>query len=210
MNDGLGNCKFFFFFVSKSSLQSTMVKLEWQNAILKTSNGSAKFIPVKLDDCLMPELLLQTLYIDVYGKGIENAIKQMIDVINGNLKFQPQFQTYENVRSYLSEKTSHELTIKIQAESDMEPISRYAILVNNSESDISLKCLSDSMYSSGFTPHITLSTGLTCNAIGVTINRPTSPGFPVTLKLSSKSPIIFKGVMRAISEDEFKVIPIIA
>ena len=32
MNEGLTNCKFFFFFVSKNSLQSNMVKLEWQNA----------------------------------------------------------------------------------------------------------------------------------------------------------------------------------
>lgn len=29
MNEGLTNCKFFFFFVSKNSLQSNMVKLEW-------------------------------------------------------------------------------------------------------------------------------------------------------------------------------------
>lgn len=28
MNEGLTNCKFFFFFVSKNSLQSNMVKLE--------------------------------------------------------------------------------------------------------------------------------------------------------------------------------------
>ena len=48
MNEGLTNCKFFFFFVSKNSLQSNMVKLEWQNAILKASNGTAKLIPVKL------------------------------------------------------------------------------------------------------------------------------------------------------------------
>lgn len=83
MNEGLTNCKFFFFFVSKNSLQSNMVKLEWQNAILKASNGTAKLIPVKLDDCMMPALLLQTLYIDVFGKGLENAIRQMIDIING-------------------------------------------------------------------------------------------------------------------------------
>ena len=99
MNEGLTNCKFFFFFVSKNSLQSNMVKLEWQNAILKASNGTAKLIPVKLDDCMMPALLLQTLYIDVFGKGLENAIRQMIDIINGANTFSSLNQTYENVRA---------------------------------------------------------------------------------------------------------------
>jgi len=33
MNDGLTQCKLFFFFVSNNSLNSEMVKLEWQNAL---------------------------------------------------------------------------------------------------------------------------------------------------------------------------------
>lgn len=53
MNAGLDNCRFFFFFVSKKSLQSGMVKLEWQNALLKATKGETKVIPVKVDDVLM-------------------------------------------------------------------------------------------------------------------------------------------------------------
>ena len=127
MNEGLTNCKFFFFFVSKNSLQSNMVKLEWQNAILKASNGTAKLIPVKLDDCMMPALLLQTLYIDVFGKGLENAIRQMIDIINGANTFSSLNQTYENVRAYIKKNSSSEMLIEFRAETYMEPISRYAI-----------------------------------------------------------------------------------
>ena len=133
MNEGLTNCKFFFFFVSKNSLQSNMVKLEWQNAILKASNGTAKLIPVKLDDCMMPALLLQTLYIDVFGKGLENAIRQMIDIINGANTFSSLNQTYENVRAYIKKNSSSEMLIEFRAETYMEPISRYAILVKNEE-----------------------------------------------------------------------------
>ena len=33
MNDGLTQCKLFFFFVSNNSLNSEMVKLEWLNAL---------------------------------------------------------------------------------------------------------------------------------------------------------------------------------
>ena len=146
MNEGLTNCKFFFFFVSKNSLQSNMVKLEWQNAILKASNGTAKLIPVKLDDCMMPALLLQTLYIDVFGKGLENAIRQMIDIINGANTFSSLNQTYENVRAYIKKNSSSEMLIEFRAETYMEPISRYAILVKNEENDIIIKCESDAMF----------------------------------------------------------------
>lgn len=84
MNQGLGATTHFFFFVSKNSLQSKMVDLEWQNALLKSTKGELKFIPVKLDDCMMPQILLQTLYIDLFGKGFEVALRQIIDVVNGS------------------------------------------------------------------------------------------------------------------------------
>lgn len=68
IDKGLASCKFFFFFVSKNSLQSTFVKLEWQNAIIKATKEQAKLIPIKLDDCLMPGILLSTVYIDYFGQ----------------------------------------------------------------------------------------------------------------------------------------------
>jgi hypothetical protein len=54
MNEGLNKCKYFFFFVTKNSLQSKMVTLEWQNALMKKVSGGIKFIPIRLDDCTMP------------------------------------------------------------------------------------------------------------------------------------------------------------
>lgn len=207
MNEGLTNCKFFFFFVSKNSLQSNMVKLEWQNAILKASNGTAKLIPVKLDDCMMPALLLQTLYIDVFGKGLENAIRQMIDIINGANTFSSLNQTYENVRAYIKKNSSSEMLIEFRAETYMEPISRYAILVKNEENDIIIKCESDAMFTHGFNKDITLNNGLTCNALAAFSTRATSPGFPFKVKVISKTQIEFIGVMRAVSENEFRMIP---
>ncbi len=52
MNEGLANFRLFFFFVSNNSLNSYMVKLEWQNAVMKMSKGNAKLIPVRIDNCL--------------------------------------------------------------------------------------------------------------------------------------------------------------
>lgn len=39
MNEWLSNCKFFLFFISQNSLSSNMVKLEWQNALFRISQG---------------------------------------------------------------------------------------------------------------------------------------------------------------------------
>lgn len=54
MNEGLENCSLFYFFVSKNSMESFMVKLEWQNAVMKMSKGKAILIPVRIDDCILP------------------------------------------------------------------------------------------------------------------------------------------------------------
>lgn len=209
MNSGLSECKYFFFFVSKNSLQSNMVKLEWQNAIMKSSNGNAKLIPVKLDDCLMPAILLQTLYIDVYGRGLENAIRQMIDVINGTNTFVSNNQTYENVRGYMTQISDTESIIEFRAETYLEPISRYIVLLDNSKDDITTTCQSDGMFMNGFTTDLTLNNGIKYNAISVSTTRATSPGFPFTIKISSKNDLKIKGLMRAISENEYRGIPLI-
>lgn len=207
MNEGLSNCKFFFFFVSKNSLQSNMVKLEWQNAILKSSNGTAKLIPVKLDDCMMPALLLQTLYIDVFGKGLENAIRQMIDVINGANTFIASNQTYENIRGYITYKNPQNAIIEFRAETYLEPISRFLILLDNAKSEISTTCISDSMFMNGFTENVPLNNGEKYNVVSVSINRATSPGFPFKVELTSTTSLQIKGLMRATSEEEYNAIP---
>lgn len=207
MDEGLSKCKFFFFFVSKNSLQSNMVKLEWQNAIIKSTKAQAKIIPVKLDDCMMPSILLQTLYIDVYGKGMENAIRQMIDVINGRNTFVSSAQVYENIRGYVNEISNQKIEIEFRAETYLEPISRYAILIKNTEDDISYKCTSDGMFMNGFNSGIVLNNGISCNAVAITVNRATSPGFPVKVVLESKTELQFLGLMRAENAEKYRVIP---
>ena len=62
------------------------------------NNEDVKFIPIKLDDCLMSTIFKQTIYIDVYGQGQEFAIRQMIDIVNGNNTFKSGVQQFENIR----------------------------------------------------------------------------------------------------------------
>lgn len=207
MNEGLSNCKYFFFFVSKNSLQSNMVKLEWQNAIYKATNATVKIIPVKLDDCMMPAILLQTLYIDVFGRGIEDAIRQMIDVINGSNTYNGKIQMYENIRGYIKKNTDYEMEVEFRAITYTEPISRYAILLNNNQEDITYECKSDNMFNNGFNTGVTLNNGRTCNAISLVLNRATVPGFPAKFKITGKKKIQILGLMRAVSDNSFEVIP---
>lgn len=130
MESGLTEAKYFFFFVSENSLQSGMVKLEWQNAIMKATNGKVKFIPIRLDKSKMPTLLTQTLYLDVYQNGFDVVLRQMIDVINGVNTYRSSAETYENikVKVKINEK---EAEILFYAETYMEPILYVSNTVNS-------------------------------------------------------------------------------
>ena len=210
MSEGMSNCKFFFFFVSKNSLDSRMVQLEWQNMLMRaSSNTDIKFIPVKLDDCMMPAILLQTLYIDVYGKGLEFATRQIIDVVNGNNTFQGGIQQFENVRGEMMRVSEFGIKLIIKAISYAEPISRYAILVGDNEGEVNHRVQGENMIQTGFSKELTLSNGLVTNAISIVINRSTTPSFPVEIILKSTSvPIIFNGVLRQASQSDWVSFPI--
>ena len=63
MSSGLGDFKFFFFFVSENSLKSKMVSLEWQNALILATKEQCKIIPIRLDQSVLPPIMSQNLYI---------------------------------------------------------------------------------------------------------------------------------------------------
>lgn len=211
MSEGMSKCKFFFFFVSKRSLDSKMVQLEWQNMLMKaSSNRDIKFIPVKLDDCMMPAILLQTLYIDIYGKGMEFATRQMVDVVNGINTFNLGIQKFENVRGQIEKLAEEEVKITFEAVSYAEPISRYLILLDNEEDEVNYSVDGESMYNSSFNLGVELNNGLKVNAIFISLLRSTTPSFPVKVLLKHKSGgnISLKGLMKQTSEELFEAIPI--
>jgi len=98
MNEGLENATHLFFFVSENSIKSKMVKMEWQNAIFKSSKGKCKVIPIRLDETSMPPVLAQNLYIDLYSYGIETTIAQMVNVIQGNSTYNSSANKFSNSR----------------------------------------------------------------------------------------------------------------
>jgi len=213
MNVGLENCLFFLFFVSKNSLASNMVKLEWQNALYKSTQNKVKLIPIKLDDCLMPAILMQTLYIDIYGKGLDFGMTQIVDVINNKNTFTPTPQTYENVRGYILPSSTHfEIDLEIRAETYTEPVSKYIILIENLDTEVSVDTTNQiKMQAPQFIQNVNVADDYKCNGVYFRLADSTTPGFPIKLKLKSKIeiPIRFKGIMRAVAENQIRLIPTI-
>lgn len=208
INQGLDNCRFFFFFVSQASLQSRMVELEWQNALMKATKGEAKLIPVRIGDVIMPPILLQTLFIDTFNQGIEVTTRQMIEVIRGTNIFNPaNAAEFQNVQAYVQYGITKTI-VEFRAEHYMEPHSRFVILLNNTQDQISWVLQGELLAETGFNPNISVG-GETVNAILVCRSRPTSPGFPFIVEITSTggAPIWFRGAMRLVDQNTFKSIP---
>lgn len=209
MNVGLENATHFFFFMSVNSLTSEMVKLEWQNALFMKTKKRLHFVPVKVDDCNVPTILLQNLYIDIYGKGLDVGIRQIIEVITGNESSVQIGSGFQNVRAELkSENSNKKLTIKIFVKSIFEPQARFLILHGNQNDKVTFKLLSDSVSIGGPITDVKLSNGSIHNGYSVGLTRGISPGFPIRLELTSDYPIDFHGILRAVSEQEYKGIPV--
>lgn len=208
MDHGLSSCRFFFFFVSKKSLQSNMVKLEWQNAIYKSARGEVKLVPVRLDDCIMPQVLLQTLYIDIYTQGPAIALRQMIDVIRGQNTYRAdEIREYQNIRGYVT-KLDNGFKIEIRAETYMEPHSQFLVLIKNSEEEVAYSA-EEGQFQSGFQKDLRLNNGIVGNAIMLGRFPATSPGFPfiITLTQRGTKPIELLYLLRAISRHQYAIFP---
>lgn len=115
MNEGIAKCKICYYFVSNNSLDSFMVNLEWQNVLMRMSKRETRLIPVRIDNCEMPAILMQSLYIDLYSMGLDNAIDYILDTAKGNNTFRPVFETTKNLVAYLTPSIGLHIDIKIEA-----------------------------------------------------------------------------------------------
>lgn len=210
MDEGLRNCQFFFFFVSKNSLNSNMVKLEWQNALMKANIAGMKFIPIRLDESIMPAILLQSLYIDLFQNGIEVCLRQMIDTINGQNIFRPQNTTVSNLIAYKS-IVGKDIIIECRALYYLEPIPRFLFLTFNNKDEIKFESMDKSMYFSSFVTDLKLANGKTCNGCSIGFRENILPKFPQSAKFSPIKDISIDvfSVMHPSSQDYYTPIPLI-
>lgn len=137
MNEGLGDFKTFFFFVSPNSLQSKMVSLEWQTALNRAVNEQLKFVAVRIADCKMPAILMDKAYIDLYGEGLDDAVEKMRLVINGENTYKP----LENVKNLLAEINpidDYNIDVTIRAQYFAEHMPTFAFACLNEYDDFSV------------------------------------------------------------------------
>lgn len=189
MSEGLKKCKYFFYFVSSNSLNSNMVKMEWQNALFKAATGAIKFIAVRMDNSEMPTIITQNLYIDMYSYGFDVALRQIVDVIEGNNTFSPSFTKFQNLGAFVAlEKPK--LIIECRALHFMEPISRFYFYFVNDPKEIEFKVRGENCYTHSIRYNEKLPTinGFEiANEIYLEIDHATTPDFPFVAEFNPKN-----------------------
>lgn len=211
MSKGLEDCRYFFYFMSNKSISSKMVDLEWQNALFKSTKGEVKIIPVKLDDCIVPAILLQTLYIDICSSGIEMATRQMIDVIDGNNTYQEISNNFVNEYANVELNTDRsELRIDFCVKAYTEPSPRYSIVLYNDENDISITNIDLGVHMSGFHEGFVSFEGKEFNGFSVIPIQPIKPNLPARFLVNATQGKIIKllAILRAIDLETSENLPI--
>jgi len=208
MNEGLENATHFFFFVSENSVKSKMVKMEWQNAIFKSSKGNCKVIPIRLDETSMPPILSQNLYIDLYSNGIETTIAQMVNVIQGNSTYNSSASKFSNLTYTVTKEKSDEYNIKIFASHFLEPIPEFLIAVDNQEHELKFNLPKEGSYYGGFNKDVKLNNGNIINAQLMRGGLSITPKHPLLISIKTKNAELkLIGVMHKSAEDTYEFIP---
>lgn len=186
MNDGLAKVSLFFLFVSKNSLNSKMVKLEWQNAVMKMVKGDCKLIPVRLDNSLLPPILSQLLYVDLFANGFEVALRQIIDIANGDNTYRQIYTEVSNIEARATALTGRKIKMEVMAKYFMEPIPHFLFATPNANSEISLVCKDFSEYTMDFKEGVvSKSNGTFSNALSFMPPTPLTPDFPFTVSFEA-------------------------
>lgn len=183
MEEGLQSCKYFLFFVSANSLASPMVKLEWQNALMRSAkNDAMKFIPIRVDKADMPILLTQTAWIDLYNSGLDVAVRQAIDLCAGKNIYEPSSETFSNLHAFVS-GVGAVCNVEIVAEHFMEPISSFAFFFTNPHEDVHFDIPGEPAFKGGSLTGVRHPNGTVTNVKTMALDRPTTPGHPFKVQI---------------------------
>lgn len=204
MESGLKACRFFFFFVSENSLKSPMVRLEWQNALMKASaNESIKFIPVRLDRSELPFLLTQTLHIDLFSTGLDAATRQVIDVASERNTYSATKNSFSNLQIKVS-TVANSHTFSIEAKHFMEPISSFLFVFTNALEEVSLIVHEEPAFKAGAISNVTVAKQM-ANGKTIGLDRALTPGHPLVVKAqtANDAPLDLITVMHECAKGEW-------
>lgn len=204
MNAGLGSADMFFFFVSANSLQSKMVDLEWQNGLMKASQGKMRLVPIKMDGSLIPPILMQSVYLDLFSNGLDITLRQVLDIARGNNVFVRQHENFSNL-GFTHQAGADRVHIEIRALHFMEPRAHFLIMTDLPEESVRL-AHDLGMAIEGYNGGIELDDGRRVNALYFAKESSLLPGFPFTFDLinTKGGNPLFRGVMHQKSPSDWR------
>lgn len=212
MNEGLAAPELVLFFVSRNSLKSAMVKMEWQNALFAASKGKTRIVPVRIDNSELPPILRQTLYIDMHNIGFTAALTQIINVTQGNATFTPSFTEFSNLTLNFYTIDDTTTGLEIAASHLLEPNPSFAIFTSSDESELEVSLVEGGMFKGGWQKNIAIDPeGTRLNAFIVKVmGNMLSPGFPVKICLKRKIvPMLYiESVRHEVQKNVWKPIPL--
>lgn len=208
MDEGLARCDTFFFFVSKNSLKSGMVKLEWQSALMRKAQRKLRFIPVKMDESDVPAILISTAWIDLYSQGAEIALRQVLDVVKGQNVYRPDDEPMENLQAYFF-SDPHWIIVEVRAQYFIEHNSSFLLLLENPEEEVYVHGV-DAPGRQNFKKDLPLTNGQTCNGVLIELQGSTKPGFPITIRMqaTTQKPVKVLGILHAKTSETYRPIPL--
>lgn len=139
MEEGLKQCRYFFFFMTSDSVSSAYCQLEWQSMLTQklAKPDEIRFIPIRAGQSDIPILLKNLLYLDLYSDGIDATTKNIINIIDNNTEFCPKFESFINLTAR-SHRESNNLVINISATRFVEHIPDFYLLTKNNIDNVEL------------------------------------------------------------------------
>jgi hypothetical protein len=132
INKGLENCAFFFLFMSETSLRKPMVRLEWHNALITSLKDQTCFIPIRVNNINPPAILVSTIYIDMYNRGLTQTIEDMKLLIDGKGQYDPdKVVPYQNITTSVEKLSNQCIKITVSAKKLIEPVNRIGIYASS-------------------------------------------------------------------------------
>lgn len=211
MNNGLAAPDFFVFFVTENSLNSNMVRLEWQSALYQATKGEVVFIPVRVDGVPMPPIIVQNNYIDMHSHGVSAAIQQIKDRISGASEFKPKHENFSNLTFSTSGKPEEQLKVTIKASHLQESNPKFMFMLKNSKDEVFVWIEGAPAVHSGPNGYHQIEgagevAGMVCAPFSGTIR----PNFPLTFTITPNKdckPVVLLGVLHETKANWFEAIP---
>lgn len=185
MENGLKDCKYFFFFITENSLNSEMVKLEWTTALMRRADRQIKFIPIRAENVEVPMIISTLRYLDLYNEGLEVVKTQIIEIISGE-ETEQKFPIFKNLQAYVIQNSETELHYYVTAKRFFEPNSKFMLVTTLNRSEASFGLLQGGMSMNNYNPEIGMIGDLPLNGFYLSIESGVHKGFKVGLKFSTK------------------------